>query len=93
METPIEHVGLDQDKVQGTLARFTLPPEIDHVETNYGTDHTGDPAVFLTFILKQDVHLEREEIKQVSRFISDVGGALLNAGIGGFPYTRLEEAA
>ena len=93
MEARRDQEVINQGKVQDILSRLTLPPEMDRVETKYGTDHTGDPAVFLTFYLKADVHVEREEIKHLSRFISGVARDLLNADVGGFPYTRLEDAA
>ncbi len=93
MEMRGERTSVDQEKVQTVLARLTLPPELDRVETSYGADYTGDPAVFLTFFLKPDVRVEREEIRPLSRFISGVARELLNAEVGGFPYTRLEEAA
>ena len=63
------------------------------VETDYGKDHTGDPAVFLTFHLHEGVQASREQIKPISRFVHQVAAALLNSHIGGFPYTRLKQAA
>ncbi len=93
MDTTQQEVAIDKQKVAAILAQFELPPEIVRVDTNYGKDHTGDPAVFLTFHLHQGVHASREEIKPISRFVHRVAATLLNGNIGGFPYTRLKQAA
>jgi hypothetical protein len=84
---------VDRDKVREILARFVLPDEVERVETTYRDDHTGDPSVFLTFYVKHDVKISREDIKRLSEFLMTITGALVNADIGGFPYTRLEQAA
>ncbi len=84
---------VDQQKVQEILARFTLPPEVERVETRFGSDHTGDPAVYVNFHIRMDVKLGREEIKRLSRFSSAVASALYKGDIGGFAYTRLDQAA
>ena len=84
---------IDKQRVAAILAQFDLPPEIVSVDTDYGSDHTGDPAVFLTFHLHEGVQASREEIKPISRFVHQVAAALLNFNVGAGPYTRLKQAA
>jgi hypothetical protein len=86
-------VVIDREKVQRIISGFTLPSEIERIETTYRPDHTGDASVFLTFHLKSDVKPSKDDIKRLSRAVSELTGALLNGGIGGFAYTRLEQAA
>ncbi len=84
---------VDQQKVQEILARFTLPPEVERVEIRFGSDHSGDPAVYVTFHLREDTNIGRKEIKSLSSFSSSVAKALYKGDIGGFAYTMLDQAA
>ena len=93
MQTTEATSEIDRDKVKEILARFELPNEVERVETTFRDDHTGDPSVYLTFHVKDDVKISQEDIKRLSQFLGTVAGAMLNEGIGGFPYTRLEQAA
>jgi hypothetical protein len=84
---------IDREKVKRILARFALPDEIERLATKYGEDHTGDSSVFLTFYVKDDAKIGPEDVKRLSTFLAAITSALLNEGIGGFAYTRLEQAA
>ncbi len=75
------------------LARFALPSEIEKVDTVFDFDSTGDPAVHLTFHVRDDAHIGQEELERLTRFLSEVTRALLQGDIAGFPYTRLEQAS
>ncbi|HZL27710.1 MAG TPA: hypothetical protein VFC39_14385 [Acidobacteriaceae bacterium] len=90
MQTTEVTLEIDQDKVKEILARFALPDEIERVETTFKEDHTGDPSVYLTFHVREGAKIGREDITRLSKFLSTIASAMLNEGIGGFPYTRLE---
>jgi hypothetical protein len=90
MDTADTSTEIDSAKVEAILDRFAAPEEISRIETIYGTDHTGDPAVFLTFHVKDQAKISQADIRRLSSFLSEVTSALLNEGIGGFAYTRLE---
>ncbi|MBW4039783.1 MAG: hypothetical protein HIU91_13115 [Acidobacteria bacterium] len=93
MDTGASMVAIDQERVREILARFVLPEEIERFDTRFGLDHTGDPAVFITFHVKDEAKIGREEIRRLSSLLSEITSALVNGGIGGFAYTRLEQAA
>jgi hypothetical protein len=93
MDTTELQVQIDREKVATILARFALPPEIESLETRFGNDHTGDSAVYLTFNVRDDAKLEQADIKRLSAFLAEVASALINGNIGGFAYTRLDQAA
>lgn len=93
MNTGEATVEIDQERVKEILARFQLPDEIERIDTKFDHDHTGDPAVFLTFHVKDDAKIDREDIRRLSSFLAEITSALVNAGVGGFAYTRLEQAA
>ncbi len=84
---------IDQQKVRKILAGFTLPSEIEKVDTVFGVDSTGDPAVTLTFHVRDDAHIGKEELRRLTSFLSEVTRALLQGNISGFPYARLEQAS
>jgi hypothetical protein len=93
MQTTEGTFEIDRGKVKNILSRFALPDEIERIETKFGEDHTGASSVFLTFHIKDDARIGPEDVKRLSAFLMAITSALLNEGIGGFPYTRLEQAA
>jgi hypothetical protein len=93
MDTFETTVEINRERVEEILSRFTLPDEIERIDTTYGSDHTGDSAVFLTFHVKDEAKIDRNDVQRLSAFLSEVTSALLNGGIAGFAYTRLEQAA
>ena len=84
---------MDQQKVHDILAGFVLPNEIEKLDTVFGLDSTGDPAVWLTFHVRDTAKIGQNELERLTRFLSEVTSALLQANIAAFPYTRLEQAA
>jgi hypothetical protein len=93
MQTTEVTFEIDRDKVKKILARFALPDEIERVETTFKEDHTGDSSVFLMFHVRDDAKIGPEDVKRLSKFLGSIRSAMLNEGIGGFAYTRLEQAA
>lgn len=86
-------VAIDRQKVEEILKQFTLPSEFERVDVHYGPDHDGDASVSLSFVVKNDVQIADEEIPRLSRFMSTVVSALYNGDVGGYVYSRLDEAA
>jgi hypothetical protein len=84
---------VDQQKVNDILARLVLPPEIVKVDAEFGPDNSGDPSVKLRFHLRPDLIVDKKEIARLSKYLYDVQTMMLRADIGGFPYTRLEQAS
>jgi len=93
MQTTETTSEIDRDKVNEILARFALPEEVERVDITFRDDHTGDPSVFLTFHVKDDAKISPEDLKRLSEFLGTIRSAMLDDGVGGFPYTRLEQAA
>jgi hypothetical protein len=91
MNPTAENFDVDRQKVQEILARFSLPSEIEKVDTEFDLDSGGDPAVRLTFHVRDEAHIGQEELERLTKFLSEVTSALLQGNIAGFPYTRLEQ--
>jgi hypothetical protein len=72
METTAAKSEMDQQKVLEILARFTLPGEIAKVDTDFGVDSTGDPAVRLTFHVRDDARIGQQELERLTKFLSEV---------------------
>ena len=49
--------------------------------------------MWISFQMKQDVTLDRDQIKVITRFIADAQARLIERGISRFPYAFLDEAA
>ena len=93
METDRVQIAIDRQKVEEILKQFTLPSEFERVDVHYGPDHDGDASVSLTFVVRTDIQIADEEIPRLSRFMSGVVSALYNGNVGGYIYSRLDEAA
>ncbi len=93
METKRMDIAIDRQKVDEILKQFTLPSEFERVDVHYGPDQDGDASVSLSFLVKVGVDIADEDIPRLSRFMSSVVNALYNGNIGGYVYSRLDEAA
>jgi hypothetical protein len=93
MSVDTAKVEVNQQKVKAALQSFAIPTEIQRWETKFGTDSTGDPAVWITFHVKPDVNVDAAKLKELDQFLSTVTSRLLQEDIAGFPYTLLEQAA
>ncbi len=82
----------DEEKVDELLRETTLPPEIAFVLKEFKEDHTGVPAVYLSFQLKPHIVLDRQALTRVSRFMTAFARTLLDHGLSRFPYVSLNEA-
>ncbi len=93
METAQSKVGVDEARVRDVLSRFSWPATIQEVLTSYGSDHSGDPAVFLTFVVKPGQELDRDHFNGLYDLLRKLTDALYSSDIGGFAYTRIRQAA
>ncbi len=84
----------DKDLADRILSQQApLPPEIDSVSMEFRNDSSGDPAIFLSFRIREDSRLDKEAIARLSQYLTSVSLELLQKGISRFPYVSLDEAA
>lgn len=83
----------DQARAKAILDETPLPPELSTVTIELKDDYSGDPAMYLSFHVKDEVKLEDEHIARLSRYMMDVADRLLRSGVSRFPYVSLDQAA
>ena len=65
----------------------------ERIDVHYGPDHDGDASVSLNFLVREGTHLADDDVPRLSQFMASVVSALYNGNIGGYVYSRLDEAA
>lgn len=83
----------DKAAAEKLVASVPLMPEIDSVDVELYTDHTGDPSFQLIFHLKPGVDPTNEFLDRFLDYKEIVQTKILHSDLGRFPYTRLKEAA
>jgi len=86
-------VEINQQRVDAVLGSLTIPSEIERWDTRFGTDSTGDPAAWITFHVRPEVHVDNKKLKELDQFLWEVTRKLLQDNMETFPYTFLEQAA
>lgn len=88
-----ENEQLDRTKAQQLVYTVPLIPEVESIDVELYTDHSGDPAFQLTFRLRRDITVDDEFMDRFIAFAGQVQTAILHSDLNRFPYTRLERAA
>jgi hypothetical protein len=69
------------------------PTDVRSFELNFGSDSTGDPAVWVWFLVQEDQNPSAEKIARLDRFAKAVRDALLGANIKYWPYVDFRAVA
>jgi hypothetical protein len=93
MSTAIDNSQLDKAEAEKIVASVSLIPEVERIDVNLYTDHTGDPAFQLVFRLRRDVQVDDSFMRRFIDFSSGIQRRILDSDLNRFPYTRLEQAA
>ena len=95
MSTLVDTGQLDKAKAEQLISTIPLIPEVERIEVELYTDHTGDPAFQIVYYLRKDVVFElNDELgKRFEEFKGVIQTAILHSDLNRFPYTKLERAA
>ena len=93
MSTLTDSEALDKAKAEEIISSIELIPEVESIDVELHTDHTGDPAFRLNFWLRKDVEADRAFIRRFVQFAGQVQDRILHSDINRFPYTRLKQVA
>jgi hypothetical protein len=80
----------DEAKVRAILQQWTFPPNVRGWELDFTEDHSGDPAVFITFRVDDALNASAETIRSVREFSEKLDRQLLSAGLHFFPHFRYQ---
>ena len=93
MATVEEQGELEKAAAEKILAADPNFPGIEATTVELGDDHTGDPAMWVVFHLRQGFEPDTSWIESFSDYSTKTVLRLLDGGLSRFPYTRLESAA
>jgi hypothetical protein len=65
------------------------PEDVKGYDVEFGSDWEGDPAVYVRFLVDDDLRPSEEKLQRVGRFTDEVRGALLDAELSHWPFVRL----
>lgn len=93
MNVATDNEQVDKAKAEELISTIPLMPEVKSIDVELYTDHTGDPAFRLIFLVRGDVKIDSSFMDRFLRFSAIVQTAILHSGLNRFPYTRIVQAA
>jgi hypothetical protein len=85
---------LEKEKAEQFIAETPMLDGVEAVRVELGTDHTGDPAMWLVIRLKRDLDFQDDAtLNKFLDYTAVLQTKILHSGLTRFPYTRLEQAA
>jgi hypothetical protein len=93
MRVSDEHGQLEKEKAEQIVADTPLMDGIESITVELGEDHTGDPAMWLIFLMNRDVRPDNNWYDRFNEFSHQLGMRIIQSGLTRFPYTRLRPAA
>ncbi len=73
------------------ISDIPLISEVSSIKVEPYTDHTGDPALQLTFQVHSDVQLDDDFWNRFLEFSRIVQTRILHSDLNRFPYTSIEQ--
>jgi hypothetical protein len=71
--------------VEGTA----WPDDVKGYDVEFGSDWEGDPAVYIWFLLDDDLRPSEQKVERVGDFRRAIRRALLDAELSHWPFVRL----
>jgi hypothetical protein len=65
------------------------PDDVKGYDVEFGSDWEGDPAVYVWFLVEDDLRPSEEKLERVGRYKNEVRRALLDAELSHWPFARL----
>ena len=93
MESKLQDEITVKAEAERLVASVPLMPEIQAVDVELYTDHTGDPSLRLVFHMRPGVKSTSDFMHRFLVYKARVQDSILYSDLGRFPYTRLQEAA
>ncbi len=78
----------EQEQIETVLATLERPPFVTELRHALDNDWSGDPAVWIWVILRDDVAESGKILEHTKPIRSTIVQALRNAGIDRWPYLR-----
>jgi len=66
-----------------------LPEGVRRVEFHFGEDSEGTPAVWITFVARDDLKPSKEKISDLQRIANEVRSQVIRSGSDRWPYVEI----
>jgi hypothetical protein len=80
-------------KIHDLIKKQELPENVRGFQLRFGKDSTGDTAVWIRFVVRDNKNPTQREISRLTDFGNVVRSQLLNADISYWPYVEFRTAA
>jgi hypothetical protein len=64
-------------QIQKIVKSHRVPADVQGVEVKFGRDWTGAPAVWIQFLVENDLNPSEHKITQLNEFVNSIRGDLL----------------
>lgn len=78
--------GTDAAEIRKLVSKFAAPAGYDRFQLEFGEDATGDPAVWVWFIVEDDPMPSKEQVALASALAENVRNVLIDSGHDWWPY-------
>ena len=93
MDSVDTKVEADLERARQIVAMIPLPAEVVDIVLRKGRDWYGEAALWADIHVRNGIEPDRDTVKRLTDFSSDVQARLIEGGVTVFPYTNLEQAA
>lgn len=75
-------------KIHQLVKKHRFPQGVRRFEVKYGKDSTGNPAVWIRFIIDEQLSPRKDEINELNSLRRDVQSELLKSSLRFWPYVE-----
>lgn len=93
MATLAESEALDKAKAEEIISKIELIPEVQSIDVEVYTDHTGDPSFQVVFNLRKGLKHDQAFHERLADFSQQVQIKILHSDLNRFPYPKIRSAA
>ena len=79
-------------RIYNVIKGHVLPPGVQKLEVELGEDSTGQPAVWIWFLIQPSFDPTKDWLARINDFARKVKTAIFDAGVERVPYVRLRAA-
>lgn len=79
--------------VKQLVKKHPRPASVREVQIELGEDSTGDPAVWISLIVDEDLNPSRAKLEELNAFSDTITSEILKHDPRRFPYVRYRAAA
>ena len=80
-------------RIYNVIKDRALPPGVRKLEVELGEDSTGEPAVWIWFLIQPGFEPTKDRLARINDFARKVKTAISDAGVERVSYVRLRSAA